>query len=137
MVRRRACLGVSFVILLATLAGCRGSESRFCADLRQVDRALGELRDAKADDDFDSVPELAEDVADVYEGIEPPPVLREDWTTAVEFFRYQADSARSLLRSGVLPETPPEQDARYSEAFTNITDYGVAHCGRRRGQLVP
>lgn len=64
-------------------------------------------------------------------------MLREDWAIAVEFFRHQAENARSLLRDGSFPKTPPEQDARYDQAFMSITDYGVAHCGRVRGKLVP
>ena len=137
MIRHRAWLGGALVALVAVLGGCRESESAFCSDLRRVDTALGALRDAKARDDFGSVPELVDDVADAYEGIEPPPVLQGDWATAIEFFRHQGEDARSLLTQGQLPETPAEQEARYSQAFTNITDYGVAHCGRARGQLVP
>jgi len=102
-----------------------------------VDTALGALRDAKATDDFDRVPDLVDDVGQAYLGIEPPPMLREAWATAVEFFRHQAENARGLLREGGSPKTPPEQDARYHKAFTSITDYGVAQCGRVRGKLVP
>jgi len=108
-----------------------------CSDLHRVDKALGALRDAKATGDFDRVPDLVDDVADAYAGIEPPPVLQGDWATAVEFFRHQAQNGRSLLRDGEFPKTAAEQDARYDKAFTSITDYGVAQCGRVRGKLVP
>jgi len=123
--------------LVALAGGCQGTESAFCSDLHRVDKALGALRDAKATDDFERVPDLVDDVAEAYSGSEPPPLLRGDWATAVEFFRLQAENARFLLREGGFPKGPPEQDARYDKAFTSITDYGVSQCGRVRGKLVP
>jgi len=103
----------------------------------KIDKAIGPLRDAKAKGDFQTVPALLDEVADAYEGIDPPTVLREDWTIVIEFLRHQAESARSLLRQGQYRDIPAEEDARIDTAFTNITDYGVAQCGRVRGKLVP
>lgn len=125
------------LVLLALVGACRSREPAFCTDLGKVDKALGALRDAKAKDDFDRVPDLIDDVGDTYEVIAPPPILQDDWPAAVEFFRRQAQSARSLLDDGELPGVSEEDAARYERAFTNIADYGVARCGRVRGKLVP
>ena len=137
MILRGVRLGAICLTLLALVGGCQGRESSFCSDFQRVDKALGALRDAKATGDFDRVPDLVDDVAEAYTAIEPPPMLRADWATAIEFFRHQAENARSLLRDGEFTKTPAEQAARYDNAFTSITDYGVAQCGRVRGKLVP
>ncbi len=127
-------------LALAVLAfawGLRGSESAYCSDFRRIDGALQPLREAKAQGDFESVPSLVNAVADTYEGIEPPAALREDWATAVEFFRVQAASARAILRRETSTTPSAVADARYGRAFTHITDYTIARCGGTRGQLVP
>ena len=123
--------------VLLALGGCSGSEPPLCTELLKVDKAIGPLRDAKAKGDFQNVPGLVDDVADAYEGIDPPTVLQEDWTIVIEFLRRQAESARILLRQGQYRDFSAEEDARVDGAFTNITDYGVAQCGRVRGKLVP
>jgi hypothetical protein len=137
MIRSRLWPGALCVAVLATTGGCRAGEPRFCSEFRRVDVALGPLREAKAQGDFQRVPVLVDAVGDAYERIEPPAALQDDWAAVVEFFRVEAEQARSLLASGRFPGTAPEDDARYDAAFTSITDYGVAHCGRHRGVLVP
>jgi hypothetical protein len=137
MIRRRVCLGAILVTLLALVGGCGGSQPSLCTEFLKIDKALVPLRDAKAKDTFESVPGLVDELADAYEGINPPAELREDWSIVVEFLRREAEKARIILSKGQVPDIPAEEDAQVDKAFTNITDYGVAECGRARGILVP
>lgn len=130
-------LGFALVLATVALSGCGERQSTFCSEFHTVDAAIAALRDAKASEDFTRVPDVIDQVASTYEAITPPPELQEDWMSAVEFFRHQAASARSLLSSGQLLETLPADDARYDRAFTRITEYAVGHCRRVAGTLVP
>ena len=136
MIQRQVCLGAILVTLLAWAGGCR-SQPPLCSEFLRIDEALIPLRDAKAKDTFERVPGLVEDLADAYEGIDPPAVLQGDWAIVIEFLRREAEKARILVRGGQVPDISAEEDAQVSKAFTNITDYGVAECGRGRGILVP
>ncbi len=136
MIQRQVGLGAILVTLLALAGGCR-SQPPLCTEFSRIDKALIPLRDAKAKDTFESVPGLVDDLADAYEGIDPPAALQGDWTIVIEFLRREAEKARILLRKKQVPDIPVEEDAQVDKAFTNITDYGVAECGRARGILVP
>ncbi len=100
-------LGLGLVLAALALGGCGEKENTFCSEFHTVDAAVRALRDAKASPDFTRVPDTVDRVASTYEAITPPAELQEDWMSAVEFFRHQAASARSLLSSGQLPETLP------------------------------
>ncbi len=137
VIGRRMCLAAAVVALVALTGGCSPEKSRFCSHLSRIDKALAPLREAKGEDEFEKVRALVDAVADAYEGVEPPPALQQDWRTAIQFFRQQGEAARIILQGARAPATSADEDARNGRAFTNITDYGVAHCGRVRGQLVP
>lgn len=133
MIPRRAWLVAIFVAVLTTVAlrGGRGRESAFCSGLRDVDVAVSALPGVKVD--FDSAPRLFDDIADAFDGIEPPPQLRRDWTIIVERFHDYAEVARNLLSDTRSPTDSRADAARFVEAWTNFGDYAIDECGRVTG----
>jgi hypothetical protein len=113
-------------------------DPEFCAELERV-----EERFASIDDDLDVMNDpggaatVFDQAGDLFDGIDPPAELREDWETAIEGLRAFAE-----LYRGLDPDDPAsledfeerattmgDEAERYDEAFGNITDYSVDRCG--------
>jgi len=126
------------IVLVSIDARRHIDEPRFCSDLRRIDQPVSALREARASGDFDDVPALVAALKDAYQSIDAPLELRRDWATAIEYFEFLERSARAVQQQG-RPLAPSAQDeGRFSDAMTNITDFAVDACeNRRRSLLVP
>ncbi len=130
-------VGVCMALVLADLR-VHDDDPPFCSDLHRIDDPVTALRQAKASGDFDEVPALVVALRDAYQSIDPPPEIRGDWATAIEYFEFLERSARAVQQQGRTLDASPQDDARSSDAMTNITDFAVEACSnRRRSLLVP
>ena len=126
------------VALVPTELRVHDDDPPFCSDLRGIDEPVAALRQAKASGDFDEVPALVAAIRKAYQSIDPPPESRRDSATADEYFAFLERSARAVQQQGRALDPSPQDDARFSDAMTNITDFAVEACdNRRRSLLVP
>jgi hypothetical protein len=125
-------------VLVLTEPRLHGDRPQLCSDLRRIDGPVSALRQAKASGEFDEVPALVVALRDAYQSIDPPSEIRGDWATAIEYVEFLERSARAVQQQGRALDASPQDDARFSEAMTNITDFAVEACDdRRRSLLVP
>jgi hypothetical protein len=125
------------VLVVLALSACTDDQPPFCDDLRSLRPLISDLRERRAEDDIPGAAPILDDLAEAYQAIRPPDAIAGDWVTAIDFFRYFASEARAAGRGDPRSPVSPTQDRLYDEAFTRITDYGVAECDAERGYLVP
>lgn len=113
-------------------------EQPFCADLRRIDGPVAALRQARAADDFTDVPTLLTAVGDAYRSVDPPPEIRAEWTTAIEYLDLLADDARAVQLQQPRRSLSADDRARYAAAMTSVTELAVSTCpGRVPSTLIP
>lgn len=108
----RLVIGICVLVAVLELRS-EGDEGAFCDDLRRIDKAVAGLRQAKADDYFDDVPERVLALRDAYQSITPSAATG---STGQQRSRTTTSSTAALSQcdSQVIRWSPPHRTTRGS-----------------------